>query len=131
MTDLMRKSPSAGARVPQECLRLMAAFLRVCPEWAPAKGQLRFLVTWAFTDIEAAAAAVGGFTLLRSIIKRRLLLPEVYDVMSRVQDLMIKSQASCPVACLIGIVSLYGKICPDFSHHHPKIVSPWHLPVLF
>ena len=50
--------------------------------------------SWALQDIEEAAAHVAAFALLRGIIKRRLVLPEVYDVMGKVEDLMIRSQVS-------------------------------------
>lgn len=92
MTALLQKAASTTTRIAQECLRLLAGLLRECPEWAPTTGQLRFLITWALSDVEVAAAGVGAFTLLRSVIKRKLLLPEVYDVMSKVQDLVIRAQ---------------------------------------
>lgn len=92
MTQLLRKSPNTGSKIAQECLRLMASLLRVCSDWAPSTSQLRFLVTWALTDVEEAAASVAGFTLLRAIISRKLVIPEVYDVMGNVEDLMVKSQ---------------------------------------
>ncbi len=57
----------------------------------PKEGQLRDVLGRAFADVEAAANTVAAFNLLKAVIMRRLVLPEVYDLMSRVQELMIKS----------------------------------------
>jgi U3 small nucleolar RNA-associated protein 20 len=54
--------------------------------------QLRFLLSWLFADRGADDAADRGpaFALLRAILGRRLVVPEVYDVMNWVQGLMVK-----------------------------------------
>lgn len=103
MTNLLQNSNSTNSPIAQECLRLLAAFLRTCPEWAPTTPQLRFLISWALTDIEEAAAQVAAFALLRGVIKRRLVVPEVYDVMGKVEDLMVRAQvrSSCKSAVMI------------------------------
>ena len=104
MTELLRRSPTTTTRIGQECLRLLAGLMRTCPEWAPTTPQLRFLVTWALSDVEEAAAHVAAFTLLRGVIKRRLVLPEVYDVMGKVQDLMIRSQVRQRLPSALSLV---------------------------
>lgn len=101
MTELLQKSLNTNSPIAQECLRLLSAFLRACPEWAPTTDQLRFLVSWTLSDVEEAAAQVAAFSLLRGVIKRRLVVPEVYDVMSKVEDLMIRSQV-CRQALLFS-----------------------------
>ena len=54
--------------------------------------QLRFLVQWGLGGLEEAASHTGAFTLLRGILGRGIVLPEVYDVMTRVEQLMIRTQ---------------------------------------
>ena len=56
--------------------------------------QLQFLITWSLSDVEEAAQQNAAFALLRGVVKRRFVVPEVYDVMSKVEDLMIRSQVS-------------------------------------
>ena len=94
MTVLLQNTPSTTTPIAQECLRLLASFLRTCPEWAPSTAQLQLLISWSLSDVEEAAAQNAAFALLRGVIKRRLVVPEVYDVMGKVEDLMIKSQVS-------------------------------------
>jgi hypothetical protein len=62
----------------------------------PSTGQLRFLLSQAFVDVEAAANRVSAFGLLNAVIGRKLVVPEVYDLMSRVQELMISSHVRVP-----------------------------------
>ncbi len=59
----------------------------------PSTGQLRFLLGWAYADAAAAAARPAALGLLRAVLARRLVLPEVYDLMARVQDAMVQAQA--------------------------------------
>ncbi len=92
MTTLLQNSPSTTTPIAQECLRLLASFLRTCPDWAPTVAQLQFLITWSLSDIEEAAQQNAAFSLLRGVVKRKLVVPEVYDVMSKVEDLMVRSQ---------------------------------------
>lgn len=54
--------------------------------------QLRFLVQWGLGELEEAASHTGAFTLLRALIGRRIVLPEVYDVIIRIQELMVRCQ---------------------------------------
>lgn len=86
--------------------------LRDCPAYEPATPQVRFLLKWIAADLaspggtsaSAMSAAVGGsgggssshtgermsgYGLLRAVLSRRLMLPEVYDVMDVVQQQMI------------------------------------------
>ena len=65
----------------------------------PSTEELRFLLKWAFGDVEASRSKVAAFSLLKAAIARRLVVPEVYALMERVQELMIKSHVrplSCP-----------------------------------
>lgn len=94
MTTLLQNSLSTTTPIAQECLRLLASFLRTCPDWAPTTVQLQFLITWSLSDVEEAAQQNAAFALLRGVVKRRLVVPEVFDVMSKVEDLMIRSQVS-------------------------------------
>ena len=58
----------------------------------PSMAQLRFLLSWAYADAAAAAARPAAFGLLRAVLTRRLVLPEVYDLMGRVQSGMVQAQ---------------------------------------
>jgi U3 small nucleolar RNA-associated protein 20 len=87
--------------------------LKDCPSYNPPTAQIRFLLRWIAADLQsggtaasAAAAVAGssgggavgassigdrvsGYGLLRAVLGRRLLVPEVYDVMDIVQKQMM------------------------------------------
>ncbi|PRW58885.1 small subunit processome component 20-like protein [Chlorella sorokiniana] len=94
VTELLKRCPKTSHPIAQDCLKLLGGMLRQCERWAPSQGQLRFLVTWAFADLEATAGRQNAFHLLKAILARKLVLPEVYDLMNRVQELMVQSQAA-------------------------------------
>lgn len=60
--------------------------------------QLSFLVQWGFGELEVAAVQTGAFTLLRAILGRGIVLPEVYDVITRIQEFMIKCQVGSVIS---------------------------------
>jgi U3 small nucleolar RNA-associated protein 20 len=94
ITHLLKRCPKTTHPIAQDCFKLLAGMLRRCEEYAPSQGQLRFLLGWAFTDLEESAERQTAFTLLRAILARKLVLPEVYDLMNRVQELMVQSHSS-------------------------------------
>lgn len=70
----------------QGCVKLLAALLRACPEYAPPVSQLRDIVAWAFADLTDAAARPQLFSLLKAILDRKLVaVAEVHGVMTRLQ----------------------------------------------
>lgn len=53
-------------RPPQDCFKLLGGMLRQCERWQPGTSQLRFLVTWAFSDLEESAGRQNAFHLLKA-----------------------------------------------------------------
>ncbi|PSC76593.1 small subunit processome component 20-like protein [Micractinium conductrix] len=94
VTDLLKRCPKTSHPIAQDCFKLLGGMLRQCQHWQPSPGQLRFLLTWAFSDLEEGAGRQNAFHLLKAILARKLVMPEVYDLMNRVQELMVRSQAA-------------------------------------
>ncbi|KDD71252.1 hypothetical protein H632_c5449p0, partial [Helicosporidium sp. ATCC 50920] len=59
--------------------------------YAPTAAQTRFVLGWAFKDAAEQGATLGSLALLRALVKRRALVPEVYDVMQEVQVMAIRT----------------------------------------
>ncbi len=72
----------------------------------PGTEELRFLLKWAFGDVEAARSKAAPFNLLKAVITRRLVVPEVYDLMDRVQELLIKSHVRSLQLLLAGSMTI-------------------------
>ena len=82
---LLKRAPSLAHPVAQDSFRLLAGMLRECATYKPSTGSIRFLLKWGFGELEASADRTTAFGLLRAILARRIVVPEVYDVMERVQ----------------------------------------------
>ena len=91
LIKVLRKCPSALHPVAQEAFKALASIIRSNSVEFDAK----FLLQWSFTDSEQSTGdKQGAFTLLRAILGRGIVLPEVYDLMDQIQQLMIRSQSS-------------------------------------
>jgi hypothetical protein len=102
--------PTNASLPMQGCFKLLAALLRECPAFSPPPSQLRSLVAWAFTDVDAAEARQPLFSLLKAVLDRKVVqVVEVYDVMTRVQA-RAASVCRAPVAT--------GFACTWFRMHH-------------
>ena len=52
----------------------------------------RFLLGWLFADRHSddSPGRQNAFVLLRAVLSRKIVVPEVYDVMDWVQEVMVK-----------------------------------------
>jgi hypothetical protein len=65
VTELLKRCPQTSHPIAQDCFKLLGGMLRQCERWQPSTGQLRFLVTWAFGDLEESAGRQNAFHLLK------------------------------------------------------------------
>ncbi|GFH23333.1 uncharacterized protein HaLaN_20932, partial [Haematococcus lacustris] len=113
VSSLLKRVPDASHPLAQEAFRLLAGMLRECSTYQPSTSQLRHLLTWLFADRNADSSTDRGaaFALLRAVLGRRLVVPEVYDIMAWVQSLMVQSasphvRAVC-ASCLLQFLLDY------------------------
>ncbi len=89
--NLLKRCSSTMHPIAQESFSVLAKLV----EHRETRPQhMKFLLTWAFSELGSSSEKQGAFTLLKAIVRKKIVLPEVYDVMNSVQELMIKSQHS-------------------------------------
>lgn len=88
---LLRKCTSTLHATAQEGFKALAI---LAPSVDFKDGEMRFLLQWAFSELASSSEKQGAFILLKAIVAKKVVLPEVYDVVSSVQELLIKSQHS-------------------------------------
>ena len=86
--------------------------------------QLRFLLQWGLENLEEAALHTGAITLLRAIIGRRIVVPEVYDVITRLQEAMVRVQV-----CIILLLAILHRKRRRLFHSPPACISSQKRPV--
>ncbi|KAL6493967.1 hypothetical protein OROGR_031876 [Orobanche gracilis] len=84
-------SVSAGSQLTESCLKLLTTLLRSTRVTLSAD-QLHMLIQFPlFVDL-AKNPSVVALSLLKAIINRKLVVPEIYDVVQIIAELMVQSQ---------------------------------------
>lgn len=65
VTSLLQRMSKTGNPIAQDCFKLLATLMRASDTYKPTNAQLRFLLTWAFGDMEEAAGHQAAFALLK------------------------------------------------------------------
>lgn len=93
---LLRECPRPNTPLAQDCLKLLNNLLKRHAAFTPTEAQFRFIVSFAFGDLEGdhrEEQRSTTFSLMRAVLARRPLLPEVYDMMKTVSSLVVRANA--------------------------------------
>ncbi|KAK4685447.1 U3 small nucleolar RNA-associated protein 20, partial [Tremellales sp. Uapishka_1] len=85
---------TAESEVAQTALKTLAVIIRDCKSSEITEKQLKYLLEVISPDIEEPDRQGAIFTILRGIIMRRFVVPEIYDLMDRVSSIMVTSQST-------------------------------------
>ncbi|CAN1813709.1 U3 small nucleolar RNA-associated protein 20 [Linum perenne] len=89
--DIAESSVNANSPLMESCLRLLMALLQ-STKVTLSSGQLHMLIQFPlFMDLERNPSSIA-LSLLKVIVRRKLVVPEIYDVILRVAELMVTSQ---------------------------------------
>ena len=91
---ILRHAGGVHSAVAQAALRALAVVLREGRGPAPSERQLAELLRLVATELDAPDAQASVFALLRAVVARAFVVPEVYDVMDRVAELLVTSHDS-------------------------------------
>ncbi|KAJ7564585.1 hypothetical protein O6H91_02G024400 [Diphasiastrum complanatum] len=89
--SIAQRSGKSETPLMQACLNLLVVLLRHCQKTKFSQEHLRTLLNFpVFVDLEANPSPIA-LSLLKAIVGRKLLVPELYDMMTRVERLMVTS----------------------------------------
>eukprot|EP00210_Caulerpa_lentillifera_P001431 g1373.t1 len=110
--------------IAQDCLKLLARMLQAGDWFKPTTLQVNSLLTLIHSDFEDHGGGdfQSSFKLLRAIIDRKILVPRVYDLMTKVREMMIRTHSS--QVREMG-ASLYFQFLIKFPH--PNVQLEQHL----
>lgn len=91
---IIRSVGSAESEVAQTAFKSFATILRACPTSNVKEDDLLFLPQLLAPDLEEPSRQASVFTLLRAIVARKLVVPELYDLMTTVAAILVTSQSS-------------------------------------
>lgn len=88
---ILRHTGGLHSAVAQAAVRALAVILRECKDAAPQEQQLTELLRLAAPELDEPSVQASVFALLRAIVARAFVVPEIYDVMDRVAELLVTS----------------------------------------
>lgn len=91
LLDIAQSSANVDSPITQSCLKLLTALLR-STKITLSTDQLHVLVQFPlFIDLEKSPSFIA-LTLLKAIVRRKLMVHEIYDIVTQVAKLMVTSQ---------------------------------------
>ncbi|KIJ63496.1 hypothetical protein HYDPIDRAFT_133895 [Hydnomerulius pinastri MD-312] len=90
---IIRSVGSAESEVAQTAFKALATILRDCPTANVKENDLLFLLELLAPDLEEPSRQGSVFALLRAIVARQLVVPELYDLMTTVSSILVTSQS--------------------------------------
>ena len=92
---LMRRTGSSQSALElnQACFRVAAILVRDCPWHAITDNEARVLLSYVLADLTTSGKQNLAFGVLKSIVVRKIMVPEVYDAVDRVAEIMVQAHA--------------------------------------
>ncbi|KAM0753788.1 hypothetical protein T439DRAFT_163472 [Meredithblackwellia eburnea MCA 4105] len=94
MLSIIQRTGSTESELAQSTLRTLASVIRDCKGVQLEESQLTQLLQLIGPDLEEADRQATLFQLLRSIMARKFVAPEIYDLMDKVAEILITNQSS-------------------------------------
>ena len=93
LIEVIRTTGSTESDVVQTGLRSLSVILRHHDKVQVKEKDLLFLLEFIAPDLEEPTRQGTVFTVLRAIITRRFVVPEMYDLMDNISEVMVTSQS--------------------------------------
>nr|ASF90194.1 hypothetical protein SPAR05566 [Bartheletia paradoxa] len=91
---IIKQTGSTEGDVVKCALKTLATVLRDCKSVEVKPAQLSFLLELITPDLENIDRQATLFALLRAIVSRKFVVPEVYDLMDKVSEIMVTNQST-------------------------------------
>jgi U3 small nucleolar RNA-associated protein 20 len=88
----IKGAPSSNAEIAQASLKLITAILRERPKVEVQERHLAHLIKRLLPDIDEPDRQGVTFGFLKAVMNRKIVMPEVYEVMDRVAVMMVTNQ---------------------------------------
>ncbi|EUC57511.1 U3 snoRNP protein Utp20, partial [Rhizoctonia solani AG-3 Rhs1AP] len=92
--EIIRSTGGTESEVVQTALKSLAIMIRDCPAAKLQESDLTFLLEVITPDLEEPERQAAVFSLLRAIIARKFVVPEIYDLMGKVAEILVTNQSS-------------------------------------
>ncbi|KIJ51368.1 hypothetical protein M422DRAFT_203512 [Sphaerobolus stellatus SS14] len=90
---LVRQAGNTESEVVQTAFRTLVVIIRDCKSSEIKEKDLSYLIELITVDLEEPDRQAAVFALLRAIISRKFVVVEIYDIMDRVEEIMVTNQS--------------------------------------
>ncbi|KAJ3387278.1 U3 snoRNP protein [Entophlyctis sp. JEL0112] len=91
--DMFAKKGDASAEKSESSLKLLAVMIKDCPYVDISQTQIVTLISILTPELEEPDRQGAAFSLIRSILNRKYVFSEIYDMMAVVSKIMVTSQS--------------------------------------
>lgn len=91
--DIVQQAGNTESEVVQVAFKSLATILRDGPAVQVKEKDLVYLLELLSPDLEETTRQASVFMMLRAIIGRKFVVPEIYDLMDKVSEIMVTSQS--------------------------------------
>ncbi|KAI0262194.1 armadillo-type protein [Gloeopeniophorella convolvens] len=92
--DIVKHTGSTESEVVQTAFRSLATIVRDKSNAEVKEKDLVYLLELLTPDLEEPARQASVFAMLRAIVARKFIVPEIYDAMERVSEIMVTNQSA-------------------------------------
>ena len=91
--DIIKQTGNTESELVQVAFKSLATVLRDGPPVQVKEKDLVYLIELLSPDLEEPTRQASVFTLLRAIVARKFVVPEIYDLMGKVSEIAVTSQS--------------------------------------
>jgi U3 small nucleolar RNA-associated protein 20 len=91
--DILKQTGSTESEVAQTALKSLATIMRDKSNAEIKEKDLVYLLELLAPDLEEPARQATVFAVLRAIVARKFIVPEIYDLMERVSEILVTNQS--------------------------------------
>ncbi|KAF5389921.1 hypothetical protein D9757_003644 [Collybiopsis confluens] len=91
--DILKQVGATESEVAQTSLKTLSTILRDGPAIDVKEKDLTFLLELVTPDLEEPSRQNPVFAILRAIVARKFIVPEMYDIMDKVSEIMVTNQS--------------------------------------
>lgn len=91
--ELIKSCSSTNSELCQASLRFLSVMIRQKPDFSLSNSTLAYVLNRIMPDLEEPDRQGITFTFLKAVLSRQIVIPEVYDVMDRVAQIMVTNHS--------------------------------------
>ncbi|CEP24480.1 unnamed protein product [Cyberlindnera jadinii] len=91
--NIIKNFPSTESEIVQSCFKYLSVVIRHREELSLKESSLGYLLVKIQPDLSEQTCQALVFNFLRAVVSKRIMLPEVYEIMDKLREVMVTSHS--------------------------------------